>query len=183
MAAKTRGSKKRKTEGNESVLPEEKKAEEAREQVVDEEGVHLQAEKEALTRSLQQLKDERNLKYVSLSRLETEIENLKRQRRECLKEGEDLEEKVIITQNKLDLIEQQRMVQRNLPPLPKEVYFEVAKHVHKSEALAFAMSCKGFKDAMKEALKARKGNSETSVKWLRTSLKHYYSDMEGVSVS
>ena len=111
MAAKTRGSKRRETEGNESVLPEEKKAKEAREQVVDEEGVHFQAEKEALTRSLQQLKDERNLNYVSLSRLETEIENLKRQREEWLKEGEDLEEKVTITQSKLNLVEQ-RMIQR-----------------------------------------------------------------------
>ena len=89
MAAKARGSKRRKTEGKESVRHEEKKTEEAREQVVDEEGVHFQAEKEALTRSLQQLKDERDLKHVSLSRLETEIENLKRQREEWLKEGED----------------------------------------------------------------------------------------------
>merc|ERR1712176_952054 len=39
-------------------------------------------------------------------------------------------------------------------PLPHDVCLEIAKH--ESEALAFASSCKGFKDAMKEVLRSRK---------------------------
>ena len=41
-------------------------------------------------------------------------------------------------------------------PLPRDVCIEIAKHVHESEALAFAMTCTGFRDGMKDALKTRK---------------------------
>merc|ERR1712157_305183 len=58
-------------------------------------------------------------------------------------------------------------------PLPHDVCLEIAKHVHESEALAFAMSCKGFKDAMKEALRERRGNTEITSNGLSTTLKHY----------
>jgi len=40
-------------------------------------------------------------------------------------------------------------------PLPHDVCVEIAKYVNENEALAFAMSCKGFGNGMKEALKGR----------------------------
>jgi hypothetical protein len=127
----------------------------------------LQEEKESLARDLLHLKDEHERANVSLSNLEMEMEQLKRQR-------DELEEKVKRTQRNLDSVEQ-RMIQRTLPPLPKEIYLEVTKHVHESEALAFAMTCTSFRDAMKDTLKAREGNTKTKTKrnWLRTSRKHY----------
>jgi len=84
----------------------------------------------------------------------------------------ELEEEVRATQRKLDSVEQ-RMVQRTLPPLPKEIYLEVAKHVHESEALAFSMTCRAFRDAMKDTLKAKRKNTGTTGKLLRTTSMHY----------
>ena len=147
--------------------------------VLDEEGKRLLAEKEAVARKLHGLNVERDRARVTLSKFETEIEKLAtemakrtRQRDECLEKEENLEEEVEAAQRALDLV-QQRMVQRNLPPLPKEIYLEIAKHVHEREALAFAMTCRASRDAMKEALKERKGSTQTSVKWLTSSQKHY----------
>ena len=57
-------------------------------------------------------------------------------------------------------------------PLLHGVCLEIAKHVHESEALAFAMSCRGFRDAMKEALRSRNAES-TAGKWLATTMKHW----------
>merc|ERR1712176_726351 len=71
-------------------------------------------------------------------------------------------------------------------PLPHDVCLEIAKHVHESEALAFAMSCKGFKDAMKEALRSRKNTVYTGKRrkmLLTTRTKHYQENFEGVLVS
>ena len=60
-------------------------------------------------------------------------------------------------------------------PLPEDLYIEVAKHVHESEALAFALTCRGFRDALKEVLmgKKRKTATKNTSKWLTTSRKHY----------
>merc|ERR1712157_595483 len=61
-------------------------------------------------------------------------------------------------------------------PLPHDVCLEIAKHVHESEALAFAMSCRGFRDAMKEALRSRKNTVYTGKRrkmLLTTRTKHY----------
>ena len=61
-------------------------------------------------------------------------------------------------------------------PLPHDVCLEIAKHVHGSQALAFAMSCKGFKDAMKEALRLRENTvytEEGRKMLLTTRTKHY----------
>jgi hypothetical protein len=61
-------------------------------------------------------------------------------------------------------------------PLPHELCLEVAQHLHESEALAFALSCTGFRDAMKETLRTRKRSSSCETaegKWLTTNAKHY----------
>ena len=53
----------------------------------------------------------------------------------------------------------------------------MAKHVHESEALAFAMTCRGCRDAMKEDMKRRKGNTVCTGKQRKTLLttrtRHY----------
>merc|ERR1712157_155114 len=66
-------------------------------------------------------------------------------------------------------------------PLPHDVCLEIAKHVHENEALAFAMSCKGFKDAMKEALRSRKNTVYTGKrrKMLLTTRTKHYMNIEG----
>ena len=169
---------------------------------VDGEAERLQARKEVLARDLIHVKDKRERASVSVSKCETEIATLMRnveklesklkttlaklesQRDELLKRELkvlDAEEDVRTTKRDLDSV-QQRMVQRTLPPLPETIYLEVAKHVHESEAFAVAMTCRGFRDAMKESLGARKGNTATADKWLRTSWAHYHS-FEGVPVS
>jgi hypothetical protein len=45
--------------------------------------------------------------------------------------------------------------------LPRDVILEVAKHVHESEALAFVLTCKGCRDAMKESLRGRNNTEFT----------------------
>ena len=83
--------------------------------------------------------------------------------------------------SKLGLI-QQRMIQRNLPPLPKEIYLEVAKHVRESEALAFTMVCRASRYAMKETLEARKSTRAVG-KCLGTRTEHFQNMNENISVS
>jgi hypothetical protein len=68
------------------------------------------------------------------------------------------------------------------PLLSKDICLEVAKHVPESEGLAFALTCRGFRDAMKEV--SRKEESDNGIakgQWLKTSRKHY--KKEGVPVS
>ena len=69
--------------------------------------------------------------------------------------------------------------------LPHELCLEIAKHVNESEALAFALSCKAFKDAMKEALRLRENTVYTDEgrKMLLTTRTKHYRDGGGVSVS
>merc|ERR1712072_1508247 len=64
-------------------------------------------------------------------------------------------------------------------PLPHDVCVEIAEHVHEDEALAFASSCKGFRDAMKESLRGRKTTVFTGKRRkliLTTRVKHYKED-------
>ena len=56
--------------------------------------------------------------------------------------------------------------------LPEDLYLELAKHVNENEALAFSLTCKGFRDAMKEVSK-KKENKGPKKKWLRSSRSHY----------
>ena len=67
--------------------------------------------------------------------------------------------------------------------LPHDVCVEVAKHMHESEALAFSMTCRGFRDAMREAMgRKRRGSVTTSTTLLETSRWHYL-EIESVPVS
>ena len=62
-------------------------------------------------------------------------------------------------------------------PLPHDVCVEIAKHVHEDEALAFASSCKGFRDAMKESLRGRENTVFTGKRRkviLTTRVSHYW---------
>merc|ERR1712176_149925 len=70
-------------------------------------------------------------------------------------------------------------------PLPHDVCLEIAKHVHENEALAFAMTCRGFKDAMKEALRSRENTVYTGKrrKMLLTTRTEHYRKLDGVPVS
>merc|ERR1712224_1115914 len=66
------------------------------------------------------------------------------------------------------------LTSKALPPLPRDVCLEVAKHVHDSEALAFAMTSRDLRDAMKEALEERvKETFTTTRKLMKTSLRHF----------
>jgi hypothetical protein len=76
--------------------------------------------------------------------------------------------------------EERKEVKKSVPlllSLPNDVLFEVAKHVHESEGLAFAMTCRPFRDNMKDSLKSRKSAGTTDERSnkivLTTRVKHY----------
>ena len=104
MAAKTRGSKKRKAEGKKGDLSKKKKkenvleAQEAR-QPVDEEGQRLKSEKGALTLTLYRLKDETGSARMAVSECETEIEELEATQKAALAK-EQLETKALRAKTK-----------------------------------------------------------------------------------
>ena len=53
-------------------------------------------------------------------------------------------------------------------PLPHDVCMEIAKHITEYDALAFVMTCKGFRDAWKESLRRRSGNTESTERIMLT---------------
>ena len=57
-----------------------------------------------------------------------------------------------------------------VPDLPRDVCHEIAKHVHENEALALSLTCKRFRDAMKEALRVRKNAQSKPTKKKRSAL-------------
>ena len=128
---------------------------------VDEEGERLQQQEEVLTQELQALRDESGSVRMAVTECETEIARL-------MQREVELEDELERKGKKLRLV-QQRKVQRKVPPLPKEIYLEVAKHVHENEALAFALACRASRDAMKEVFERRGDNKNKATdKWLTT---------------
>merc|ERR1711977_610021 len=58
--------------------------------------------------------------------------------------------------------------------LPREMVLEVAKHVHESEALAFVLTCKAFRDAREEALKEQEKKSKRKGASQKLKTVYYY---------
>jgi hypothetical protein len=67
--------------------------------------------------------------------------------------------------------------------LPRDVILEVAKHVHESEALAFVLTCKAFRDAREEALKEQEKKSKRKRANQKMRTVYYYHFNSRVRVS